>query len=165
MNTPHPKPVFRPRKADGLKRPAHAGMKRLAAALAVVILTPLSLAVTSDANTARDTESETATAIAAEQPGENLQLVVLEAPGCDYCNLFRRYVVPAYETSPKSRTVPLKFIDMNDKAYDELGLDGPVDLVPTTILMRNNREVGRIPGYVGTENFFHAVNHLVAQVY
>ncbi|MFV0369047.1 MAG: thioredoxin family protein [Hyphomicrobiaceae bacterium] len=94
----------------------------------------------------------------------NLQLVVLEAPGCIYCNLFRRHVVPAYNTSPKSRDVPLKFIDLNDKAYDELGLDSPVDTVPTAVLLQNNREVGRIPGYMGPENFFHAINHLMARV-
>jgi thioredoxin-related protein len=37
-------------------------------------------------------------------------------------------------------------------------------MVPTTVLMQNNREVGRIPGYLGLENFFHAFNHLLARV-
>jgi thioredoxin-related protein len=32
------------------------------------------------------------------------------------------------------------------------------------VLMQNNREVGRIPGYLGPENFFHAFNHLMARV-
>lgn len=113
---------------------------------------------------AHDVDINATATLADDQPRTNLQLVVLEAPGCIYCNLFRRYVVPAYETSPKSRSVPIKFIDLNDKAYDELGLDSPVDMVPTTVLMQNNREVGRIPGYLGPENFFHAFNHLMARV-
>lgn len=135
---------------------------RLMATLVVsVVLTSFTVP---QANAAHDAAIETTAAITGEQSATNLQLVVLEAPGCIYCNLFRRYVVPAYETSPKSRSIPMKFIDLNDKAYDDLGLDSPVDMVPTTILMHNNREVGRIPGYLGPENFFHAVNHLMARV-
>lgn len=136
---------------------------RLAAAFAM-LFAPLALSTASGANAARDTEMASTATITGEMPTTNLQLVVLEAPGCTYCTLFRRYVVPAYQTSPKSRSLPLKFIDLNDKACDELGLNSPVDMVPTTVLMQNNREIGRIPGYVGPENFFHAVNHLMARV-
>jgi thioredoxin-related protein len=96
-------------------------------------------------------------------PDADLQIVVLEVEDCTYCSLFRRHVVPAYSVSPRSREVPLKFVDMNAPAYQELGLTGPVDTVPTTVLMRNNREVGRISGYVGPENFFHAINHLLGR--
>lgn len=149
--------------AERRLRPRRSALAKLTAAI-VLALGLTSLAVPR-ANAARDTDIEAAAAITGSEAAiANLQLVVLEAPGCVYCNLFRRYVVPAYETSPKSRSVPMKFIDLNDKAYDELGLDGPVDMVPTTILMQNNREVGRIPGYLGPENFFHAVNHLMARV-
>lgn len=136
---------------------------RLAASL-VLLIAPVSFATAPRAEAARDADTAPNSTITGEQPASNLQLVVLEAPGCTYCSMFRRYVVPAYQTSPKSRTLPLKFIDLNDKAYDDLGLDSPVDMVPTTVLMQNNREVGRIPGYVGPENFFHAVNHLMGRV-
>lgn len=151
--------------AEPAKRRLRARRSALAdLAAAIVLALGLTSLAVPRANAARDTDIEAAAAITGSEAIANLQLVVLEAPGCVYCNLFRRYVVPAYETSPKSRSVPMKFIDLNDKAYDELGLDGPVDMVPTTILMQNNREVGRIPGYLGPENFFHAVNHLMARV-
>lgn len=129
---------------------------------AALTLSAAPLPQTPVAEAAHDAEGE------ATLPGSladaNLQIVVLEAPGCTYCNLFRRYVVPAYSASPRAREVPIKFIDLNEPAYDQLGLDAPVDLVPTAVLMRNNKEVGRIPGYVGPENFFHAINHLLARV-
>lgn len=89
------------------------------------------------------------------------ELVVLEVDNCIYCGLFRRDVLPRYQASPRAGTVPIRFLDLNDKAADALGLDGPVTVVPTVVLMRQNREVGRVPGYVGPENFFHAVNHLM----
>lgn len=141
----------------------HASPKRLTASL-MLMIAPISVASAPAVRAAHDSDITTTATVTGEQSASNLQLVVLEAPGCTYCSMFRRYVVPAYETSPKSRSLPLKFIDLNDKAYDELGLDGPVDMVPTTILMQNNREVGRIPGYVGPENFFHAINHLMARI-
>lgn len=93
-----------------------------------------------------------------------LQMVVLETEDCTICVLFRRYIVPAYSLAPRAKDVPLKFVDMNDKAYDELNLDGPVSMLPTAILMQNNREVGRISGYMGPENFFHAMKRLMARL-
>lgn len=143
--------------------PCFVACARRAASFALLVA-PLALSATSGATAAHDAEMVSSAAITGEQTAPNLQLVVLEAPGCTYCSMFRRYVVPVYQTSPKSRSLPLKFIDLNDKAYDDLGLDSPVDMVPTTVLMQNNREVGRIPGYVGPENFFHAINHLMARV-
>ncbi len=133
-------------------------------ALFVLPIAPIFCISATHAEAARDADLVSTATITGEDAAANLQLVVLEAPGCTYCSMFRRYVVPAYQTSPKSRSLPLKFIDLNDKAYDELGLDSPVEMVPTTVLMHNNREVGRIPGYVGPENFFHAINHLMGRV-
>ncbi|MBA4172537.1 MAG: hypothetical protein C0511_07760 [Hyphomicrobium sp.] len=93
--------------------------------------------------------------------GTELELIVLEVESCLYCTLFRRDVLPRYQASPRAQKVPLRFLDLNDKAADELGLDGPVLIVPTVVLMKGNQEIGRVPGYVGPENFFHAVNHLI----
>lgn len=137
---------------------------RTMAALAAMSLTSGPPTVTPPAHAAHDTETGLAPVPADKRLDTSLQIVVLETEDCIYCSLFRRNVVPVYETSPKGRDVPIKFVDMNDKAYDQLGLDSPVDMVPTAVLMQNNREVGRIPGYVGPENFFHAINHLLSRV-
>ncbi len=94
-------------------------------------------------------------------PASDLELVVLEVDSCIYCSLFRRDVLPKYQASPRAQRVPIRFLDLNDTAADDLALDGPVLVVPTVVLMKANREIGRVPGYVGPENFFHAVNHLI----
>lgn len=91
-----------------------------------------------------------------------MELVVMEAPGCTYCTLFRRDVLPSYENSERAKDVPIRFVDINDEAADALGLDGPVDVVPTFVVLKNNKEVGRIPGYTGPEIFFHTINYLLA---
>ena len=94
----------------------------------------------------------------------SVQLVVFETEDCVYCNLFRRHVLPAYSASPRSRDVPLRFLDLNAPDAGGVALDAPVDLLPTAVLLLNNRAVGRIPGYVAPESFFHAVNHLMARI-
>lgn len=98
---------------------------------------------------------------AAPPKGANLSLVVMEAPGCDYCEIFRRDVLPAYEASERAKDMPVRFVDINDAAADALGLEGPVDVVPTFVVLKDNKEIGRIPGYTGPEYFFHHINYLL----
>lgn len=99
----------------------------------------------------------------AEAPANTvLQLVVLEAPGCDYCKLFRRDVLPAYQTSSRTKDIPVRFVDINDLETSGIEMDAPISIVPTFVLTSRNHEVGRIPGYVGPETFFHAINYLVS---
>lgn len=108
--------------------------------------------------------SEAATSIAAEAPAtSDDEIVVLEAPGCIYCPIFRRDVLPSYQASARARTTPLRFLDLNDKAADALALDGPVTIVPTVVILRQHREIARIPGYVGPVNFFHIVDSVLGR--
>ena len=94
-----------------------------------------------------------------------LQLLVLEAPGCIYCKIFRRDVMPTYQASRRAKRIPMRFIDLNDIDEKAMGFTAPVTIVPTVILMQENAEVGRIPGYVGPENFYHSVNYLLARIF
>lgn len=95
---------------------------------------------------------------------QNYELVVVEVPGCIYCGIFRRDVAPSYEASPRARTVPMRFVDLNEQAAEKLQLAAPVDVVPTVLLIENGHEIGRIAGYTGPENFFHTVNALLGAV-
>lgn len=90
------------------------------------------------------------------------ELVVLEAPGCTYCALFRRDVLPAFETSATGKQMTVRFVDVNDIEQSHLDLVSAVDIVPTFVVARANKEIGRIPGYVGPENFFHSIDYLLA---
>lgn len=95
-------------------------------------------------------------------PAGNLQLVVMEAPGCIYCTIFRRDVLPAYEVSERGKEMPVRFLDVNDVEQSGIGLDAPIDILPTFVVIKDNHEVGRIPGYMGPENFFHSINYLLS---
>ena len=94
--------------------------------------------------------------------GDVLELVVFEVDGCKYCEVFRRDVLPAYLLSPRSSEVPIRFIDLSD-GVGRLSLDTPVEIVPTVVLVNNNRETGRISGYSGVENFFQSMRYLLTR--
>lgn len=131
-------------------------MRRFIAPL--VLAAALMLAPMPASHAARDQESDLPAGTA------RLSLVVIEAEGCIYCRLFRRDVLPGYKTSARSKELPIRFLDINEAEGGSLALSGPVDLVPTVVLIRDGREIGRIPGYVGPENFYHTVNYLLGTV-
>ncbi len=90
------------------------------------------------------------------------ELIVLEANGCLYCSLFRRDVLPTFTASEQGRALPVRFLDINDLEGAGLELQSGVDVVPTFVVARDHKEIGRIPGYVGPENFYHAIEYLLS---
>jgi thioredoxin-related protein len=91
-----------------------------------------------------------------------MELLVVELDGCIYCLVFRRDVLPSYQASTQAKTVPIRFIELNAAEEQKFPFAEPVTMVPTILLMKGGREVGRISGYLGPENFFHAVNHMIS---
>lgn len=90
-----------------------------------------------------------------------LEIVVMEVKGCLYCPIFRRDVLPGYLASPRGRSVPIRFQDLNDKGVNDLHLKSQVDIVPTVVVLSGGSEIGRIPGYVGPENFQRMLTSLL----
>ncbi len=100
--------------------------------------------------------------LATANPSSEVQeLIVLEAPNCIYCNIFRRDVLPSYQRSKRAGELPMRFLDLNDPAADKLKLSASVTIVPTIVLMRSGEESGRISGYTGPEAFFQSVARLL----
>jgi len=96
-------------------------------------------------------------------PAPYLEVVVVESADCIYCDLFRRNVLSSYKESPRARDVPLRFLDLEALTASNLVLAEPISIVPTVLVLRDNVEIGRIPGYVGWEDFFHSINYLLAR--
>jgi len=119
------------------------------------LLTAAALALTlpsSPAGAARDLQ---------EPPATALEIVVIEVGGCKYCPLLRQDVAEGYARSPRARDVPIRFVDVTATGADRLKLKSPVNIVPTTVLMHNNVEVGRIEGYVAPDDFARLVTDLL----
>jgi thioredoxin-related protein len=107
-----------------------------------------------NANAARDLTAPTAGAVTQE-------IVVFEVENCTYCGLFRDHVLPRYRQSPRAADLPIRFVDINEADVSKMKLISPIQMVPTTVLMRGGQEVDRISGYTGPENFFILVGKML----
>jgi thioredoxin-related protein len=98
------------------------------------------------------------------KPGSaRMELVVFEHPDCTYCQVFRARVVPRYMNSDHANDAPLRFIDIAQSEARGVTLNGPITMVPTAVLVKQGREVDRIPGYWGPDNFFKMVSYLISK--
>ena len=95
--------------------------------------------------------------------GPRLELLVFETEACTYCEIFRRDVAPGYRFAPLATTAPLRFVDVAKVDLDRIGLAARVDILPTTVLMRDGREVERITGLTGAETFYVLLRHMISK--
>jgi hypothetical protein len=90
------------------------------------------------------------------------ELVIVEVEGCTYCEVLRRDVMPSYPGSAVAKDLPVRFLDLNTPDAGKLVLtDGPLTIVPTLLLVRGGREVGRTPGYMGPDGFYTAIDWML----
>lgn len=91
------------------------------------------------------------------------ELVIVEVEGCIYCEILRRDVMPAFNASPEAKELNVRFLDLNTPDAKKLILtEGPLTTVPTVLLVKANREVGRAAGYMGPEGFFHSIKWMMS---
>lgn len=91
------------------------------------------------------------------------ELVIVEVEGCIYCEILRRDVMPAFNASPEAKDLTVRFLDLNTPEAKKLELtEGPLTTVPTVLLVKANREVGRAAGYMGPEGFFHSIKWMMS---
>jgi thioredoxin-related protein len=99
---------------------------------------------------------------AAPARGPAIELLVYEHRDCVYCQLFRRDVLPRYQEALAAE-LPIRFIDIAEVGNEAPGLKRKVDMLPTVVLMLGGRELDRIVGYWGPDNFFKLLASLRAR--
>ncbi len=92
-----------------------------------------------------------------------MELVVFEHPDCAYCPAFRNSIAPRYRSSPQAAEAPLRFVDITRSDTSRYGLLMPISMVPTAVLIKDGREVDRIAGLWGADNFFKMVAYIRAK--
>ena len=100
----------------------------------------------------------------AAAPATPLELLVFEVEGCDFCEVFRRDVLPQYKAAPAAARAPIRFVDINKVDTDKMALRTSVTTVPTIVLMQDGREFDRITGYVGPSNFFRMISYMLDRI-
>ncbi len=94
-------------------------------------------------------------------PAPAMRLIVIEVPGCFYCRLFRRDVLPLYEASPRGREIPMLVLGLETAKARRLAFARPINVLPTVVLFRAGKEIGRIPGYMAPDIFLRSINYLL----
>jgi thioredoxin-related protein len=132
-------------------------VSRLPRTLAIFATLAVLVAPLSTVDAARNTSP-------VQQGAGPYELVIIEVEGCTYCAVLRRDVMPAYATAPEARDLPVRFLDLNTPEAAKLHLiDGPLTVVPTLLLVKENREVARASGYMGPDGFFYAIRWMMKQ--
>ncbi len=131
-----------------------------------VLLTALLLACLGTASdAARDgVPAPSSKPLTQREAASRLELLVFEVDGCTMCDVFRRDILPRYQSGSAATRVPMRFVDINKTDPDTLALRSRLTQVPTVVLMQDNREFDRIAGYVGPSNFFRMLDWLLARV-
>lgn len=91
------------------------------------------------------------------------ELVVIETLNCAYCRVFRRELLPAYAASSRAKDMPIRFLKVNEVGRAGISLRQPISIVPTTLVLEEGREIGRIPGLTGHDTFFRAIQMILRQ--
>jgi hypothetical protein len=94
----------------------------------------------------------------------DLEVVLFEHADCVYCQVFRRDVLPKYHIAARVAAPPLRFVDIGKDDASSLNLTSRIDMVPTAVVIREGREVGRIVGYWGSASFFQLLAHILTAV-
>ena len=85
-----------------------------------------------------------------------VNLVMVEQPGCAYCAAWDDQIAPAYPNTQEGRFAPLIRADLHMGPPDGITYARRVNFTPTFILIDDGLEIARIEGYPG-ENFFWPV--------
>jgi hypothetical protein len=92
------------------------------------------------------------------------ELVMFEQAGCVWCETFDREIAPVYGKTDEGRRAPLRRIDIMRKTPQDLSFVEVERLTPLFVLIDNGREIGRIRGYPGEDNFWGLLGALIKKL-
>lgn len=90
-----------------------------------------------------------------------LQLVMVEQPGCHWCARWNSEIAPIYPKTPEAAAAPLVRHRLGAPLPDGIRLARPAQFTPTFVLIADGDEVGRIEGYPGADFFWSLLADLI----
>jgi len=78
------------------------------------------------------------------------EILVIDAPGCPYCEKFKKDVIDSYRGSVPLRTA-------HEDRLQGYRLNGPIPGTPTILFIENGKETGRHVGYLDPKAFYRAL--------
>lgn len=97
-------------------------------------------------------------------PATAAELVMLERPGCVWCERFDAEIAPVWPKTEEGSRAPLRRVDVTAPWPEDLAHLTKERFTPTFILVEEGREVGRLRGYAGEEFFWYRIGELLAKL-
>ena len=105
----------------------------------------------------------TAALLAAPAAGA-AELVMFWRAGCPYCAQFEREIGPIYPKSDEGKAAPLRRVDVHAPIPPDLGAVTVERITPVFVLVDHGREIGRIRGYPGEDNFWGLLAGMISDL-
>ena len=97
-------------------------------------------------------------------PAQAADLVMFEQEGCPFCAAWNRDVAPVLPKTDEGKRLTLRRIDIRAPRPPDLQALGDVRVTPTFVVLEAGREVGRIVGYAGDEQFWSLLGPIVRRL-
>lgn len=88
-------------------------------------------------------------------------LLMLDAPGCHWCQRWDAEVGVVYDKTAEGRAAPLRRHDIHAPLPKGVILVKKAHYTPTFVLLKDGAEVGRIEGYPGEDFFYGLLQNLL----
>jgi hypothetical protein len=89
------------------------------------------------------------------------ELVMFARAGCPWCERFDREIGPIYGRTDEGRAAPLRRVDIDAPVPPDLAAIAVERITPVFVLVERGREVGRIRGFPGEDNFWGLLAGLI----
>lgn len=92
------------------------------------------------------------------------ELVMFEEAGCPWCATFNREIGPVYAKTDEGKRAPLRRVDLSRALPPDLSFIAIERLTPLFVLIDKGREIGRIRGYPGEDNFWGLLGAMIKKL-
>jgi thioredoxin-related protein len=100
----------------------------------------------------------------AATPAPADQLVMFREVGCPYCAQWDHDIGKVYVKTDEGKVLPLREVNLLGARPSDLVAIKDVKYTPTFIVMHCGREIARITGYLGPDQFWGLLDHDVADL-
>ena len=96
--------------------------------------------------------------------GRAAELVMFEQAGCAWCEAFDLEIAPVYGKTNEGARAPLRRVSITQAVPPDLAFIAVERLTPLFVLVDRGREIGRIRGYPGDDNFWGLLGVLIKRL-
>ena len=99
-----------------------------------------------------------------DRPALAAELLMLERPGCVWCERFNAEIAPAYPATAAGRIAPLRRVDLTEPWPEDLADIAKERVTPTFVLIEAGQEIARMRGYPGDAFFWGLLDNMLAKL-